>query len=107
MKDLSAAVSKGSAKARGPSLAAVDLEARRLSRAERIHSGESAGPSGQLGRSTDTPELAAAVLRYFKCVGHLASCAADLRCPPQPHLNCHTTRLDQFVLSLHTLLVIP
>ncbi|KAK9902038.1 hypothetical protein WJX75_002093 [Coccomyxa subellipsoidea] len=80
VKDLLAAVSDGSAaKMRGPLLAAVDLEARILSRAERVSSGQSAGPSGQPGRSTDTPDLAAAVLHYFKCVGHLASCAADLR----------------------------
>lgn len=80
VKDLLAAVGDGSAaKMRGPLLAAVDLEARILSRAERVSSGQSAGPSGQPGRSTDTPELAAAVLHYFKCVGHLASCAADLR----------------------------
>lgn len=99
MKDLSAAVSDGSAaKMRAPLLAAVDLEARKLSRAERVSSGQSAGPSGQPGRSTDTPDLAAAVLHYFNRVGHLASCAADLRYFLQSRIDFQCTRLHTFAI---------
>ena len=78
---LSTAVGGGSAtKFRGPSLAAVDVEARKLSLAERRSSGQTASSTGQQEGKPDTPDLAAAVLRYFERVGHLASCAADLRC---------------------------
>ncbi len=78
---LSTAAGGGSAaKLRGPSLAAVDLEARKLSLAERRSSGQSASSTGQQEGKPDTPDLAAAVLRYIERVGHLASCATDLRC---------------------------
>ena len=81
MTELAAAVTGGAAaKQRGPLLAAVELEARRLGHAQRIHSGQAAGPSGQApGGAVGTPDLAAAILRYFERLGQLASCAADLR----------------------------
>ncbi len=81
MKELVAAVSGGAAaEERGPLLAAVEVEARRLRHAQRIHSGRAAGPSGQApGAAADTPDLAAAILCYFEHLGQLASCAADLR----------------------------
>lgn len=76
------------AKARGPILAAVDVEARKLSLAERQTSEQTAGPSGRPRMDADTMGLAAAALRYFKRLGHLASCTVDLRCRPS-RLDLH------------------
>jgi len=77
------------ARARGPILAAVDVEARKLSLAERQASEQTASPSGRPEMDADTKGLAEAALRYFKHLGHLASCAVDLRCgPPCSDVHC-------------------
>lgn len=48
---------------------------------ERLESGRSAGPSGHQHAAHDsaTDGVAAAAVVYFRKLGHLASCAANLR----------------------------
>ncbi len=48
---------------------------------ERLKSGRSAGPSGHQHAACEsrTDDIAAAAMVYFGKLGHLASCAANLR----------------------------
>lgn len=57
---------------------------------ERIASHDSAGTSGRSDvAEADTPHLADLALAYFRCCGHSASCAIDLRCAAPYSLYAH------------------
>lgn len=79
---------------RGPQLAAVELQLRRLklaslgsSSAVRPDDVSTTAASQTLAADVDQGKdrsqgLAVAILGYYQQLGHMLSCAADLRCPP-------------------------